>query len=264
MKLLKEILKDLRTKRLLPVAIVLIVAAVAVPFFLHGGKSGRGIPTEPKATAAVEPAPLVEISDQLQVKNRKLTAFPPKDPFIQQKAGSGPKDDSGTVTPIGSDDSSSDPKSSGPSRGSAGGDPTTVSPGSGDDSGGKTHYYRWSIDARFGVTAGIAATGIADKEKLHKKVTVLTSLPSETNPVVTFIGLSRHSHSAIFLLDRGVSHEGFEGNCKPSPGNCTYLYLRPDGDHNEHLFYRKASRKYAIKLKTIRREVVSRDNSRLK
>lgn len=255
MSFLRNIVNDMWEKRLLPVAVVLLLAAAAIPLLLL--KSERSQPQagkEPAATSkqgktASAAQSIVTLDDQLKLERKKLDAFKKKDPFIQQGLGRGLS--SSTVTVIDSADSgtTSGGDTSTGDTGSGGktdsGDTGTPSTGNGGSTG---KLFTLTVTLRF----GLLGKGYNGDDKVKKNVVPVTPFPSAKNPIASFIGISSNSPSAIFLLDRGVRQKG-EGTCMPSSSYCQLLYLRVESDRNEHTFYRASDpdRKYGIKLKSI-------------
>ena len=119
----------------------------------------------------------------------------------------------------------------GASGDSAGGDtPGDSEPGAGSEDGSRTAEgkeetsYTFTIDLRFGT---------AERVKTLRGLKRLSALPSDRAPVLVFLGVTATRHSAVFLVDAGVRQQG-EGACSPSPGTCTFLYLRLDQDRDTH------------------------------
>lgn len=246
---ISDLLSEMWEKRLLPIAIVLALAAVAVPLLLRddGSHSSSSTPSNNTANSALggvlsalgeEETSDSSVTTLVQSKDLggTLKSLKRKDPFRQQarakEAGAGTTSstgDTGSVTPITSGGSGSGVTEA----------PKTTDSGqseqqSSDQSSG---FYQRSITIRFGV----------NDDRLYSDLTALAPLPSSTNPIVTFIGTSTNTPSAVFLVGRGLKQSG-EGTCVPSPSSCTYLYLRDEKDRNEHTIYRDESHKYKLKL----------------
>jgi hypothetical protein len=222
MTFFRDLFADLVNKRLLPVAIALLVAAVAVPVLLSSGEPA----SDPAATRAAQEQAAKAAADASAAQpivavqatgttNRKLTGLSRKDPFKQQhvpKVATTPTDStSGSTTP-----SSGDTGSSGGS-GHAGG--SGGSGGSGDTGGGSAPktYTTYKVDVTFGE---------AGATKSRKDVPRLSPLPNSSDPIVIFLGVSRTDKQtrAVFLVTSDAVATG-DGACKPKDDACTYVYL---------------------------------------
>lgn len=213
MSSLRDLVSDLVEKRLWPVAVVLVVALVAVPFVL--AKSPTVEPTAtPTAVAAAAAAaadvtpsePAVSVvaksSSSAPLRGRTKNPFrqqhvPPKDKTAE--GGGTPPVETGTPAPA-------DPSGGG----SPGGAPTTPL---------KT-YSVASIDVRFGRAARELHS--------HEAVPRLTPLPGPGKPIVVFLGMRKDLKTAVFLLSSDVHAQG-DGTCTPSRTECTSIEVK-EGD----------------------------------
>jgi hypothetical protein len=66
----------------------------------------------------------------------------------------------------------------------------------------------------------------------HRDVKLMTPLPSESNPVLLFLGASEDGKRAGFLVSSDVVTVRGDGNCVPAPSACQLLYLKK-GDEME-------------------------------
>jgi hypothetical protein len=221
MTFFRDLFADLVNKRLLPVAIGLLVAAIAVPVLLSSGEPA----SDPAATrAAQEQAaqaaadasaaqPIVAVQASNATANRKLTGLSRKDPFKQQHV---PK---AATTPTDSTSGSTAPSSGGDTGSSGGTGNSGGTGGSGDSGGGSapTTYTTYKVDVSFGE---------AGATKSRKDVPRLSPLPNSSDPIVIFLGVSRSDKQtrAVFLVTSDAVATG-DGACKPKDDDCTYVYL---------------------------------------
>ncbi len=233
-QLLTNLYRDLRDRRLLALAIVLLAGIAAVPIAL-GSSSKR---PEPKAAGAALPAarksstPAVQVvaaNPGLRDYRLRLKRDPTKDPFKQQYTapaglaaaqlgqtsalGGG---DTGAVSPVSSSGTTA-PSTTGTSvpTGSPISQPVSKT-------STKTKYVAYRIDVRTGPADGTLET--------LDKVGTFVPLPSQSVPALAFIGVtmdsSLNAKTASFLLSSSVSSIGGEGVCiLGSP--CQMLSLKP-------------------------------------
>lgn len=247
MTFLNNILSDMRDKHLLPVALGLIVVAIAIPLLLK--KDAKPQPASqaalPGASAAASGGQsfVTPSSDASIPSENPLVGFKKKNPFIQQgvpkpgsKAGSTSATSGNTTSPG---------QTSG--TGTTGGGSTSGTSTTDQSTSGKSpseiRLYRWAVDLKFGVEG--------KDLRSYNDLTSVTVFPSESNPIVSLMGVTQTGDAAIFMLSEGVT-QGGEGTCKPSKADCTFLYLRESTDKNRHTVYRDPSRKYTLKLERIR------------
>jgi hypothetical protein len=259
-----DILHDLRRRRLLPVALLLLVGLVAVPVVLHQPAEELTPPSQaaapvagpdglPDPESALGGKPLVGLAVLQEPSN--LEVFDPKDPFRPLKV----LDDVGSkVAEVGSTPAAA----SGQPFASAGADtggsaPSTfagssappASGGGGSSGGGgtvKETLYTYTVDLEFGKTGS---------ERERKSVDRLTLLPDEDNPLLMFLGVTDDRRRTVFLVDSALSQSG-EGRCEPSLETCSFLYLRTDEGTNEHFFTDEDGEEYTLRVLRINQEVV--------
>jgi hypothetical protein len=240
MNLVKDTLRELVERRLWPLAVLLLVAAVAAPMLL---KSQPEEPVTPAANAVTSEGaggisiePLVAASVDTQGDRRVLGAR--KDPF--RPTGEQPRADSGP-----SPDPSTSPNpstSSNPGSGSTGGPPAGDPKGGGFSGGGGSSPLP---DGPIGPASPPESTPapapaapetpeptfdlysltvrVDDGERQNLKR--LDPLLSLEDPAIIYLGLLEAEKTAVFLLDEGVTADG-DGSCHPSPENCQRVHLR--------------------------------------
>jgi hypothetical protein len=102
--------------------------------------------------------------------------------------------------------------------------------------------------------------GQGGEVKTYKDVRRLELVPDEKDPKVVFLGVTATAKTAVFLVDSNLGVDTSEGRCRPSADQCTFLYLRPDADHDEALLTDSDGTVYHLRLLDINRVTVSSSN----
>jgi hypothetical protein len=256
---------DLREKRLAPLAILLLGAIVAVPIVLANGKSEPPPPAPAPTATTASAAPVIESQTDEGPTESKLQTFSPRDPF-EPTGSSGGGSSSGTsgttsgttTTPsTGTSTGTSSTPSSGGGGATTGTQPSTgTGTGTGTNGTGnttgetKTTLFTYTVDARFGEGGDV---------KAYKDIKRLDLIPDSDNPKVVFLGVTTTGKTAVFLIDSNIGVDT-AGKCRPSADECTFLYLRPDADHDEALLTDSDGTVYHLRLLAIHRVSVSSSN----
>lgn len=217
MTFFRDLLADLISKRLWPVAVALLVALVAAPVVLSKGEQSN-----PAAAAAAQAAaqraqreaaaaqPVVSIAPAGAGSQRSLRALAAKDPFLQRHKPKAAKNPAAaapgaTKTPTngGSNTGATTPGAKTPTS------PTKPQP---------KKFATYSVDLKFGEFGA---------ERNRTDLPRLTPLPSSSAPVVVFIGVSsdKDGPRAVFLVTSDATKFDGEGKCSPKADACTYLYM---------------------------------------
>lgn len=271
---LKNVFRDLRERRLLPLVIVLIAAIVAVPLLLSAGSEAP--PVTQGTLSSAESAQLsggAEITDAVVlaevpgIRNyrKRLDSFHEQNPFEQQLTGV-PKAvaDAQAKAEAEATDAVDGATTGGSESGGATGGSTTDDAATGTDPGTattdvpkstkKTFGYFWTIDAK---------AGVVGEAKEKNGVEMLDFLPGESHPVVQFIrGVGETS--AVFVVSRSVGDTHGDGKCRPRPDDCQFLAL--DVGESRTLEYEPDGLQYKIKLTGVhleRREIDAKDAASL-
>jgi hypothetical protein len=230
---LDDLFRDLRDRRLLPLAAVLVVAILAVPFAFSksestpdlsgsGGQAGAGAEASTFSVTAGDPG--------LRDYKRRLRGDSPKDPFSQQYATS---DVAGSTTGSGDAGSStsggSGAKGSGSSEsstsgttgtGTEGGQPDSSGGGSeppqpdqGGDESGPTYVLHLRL-------------GPPDDTK-PRELSAPAPLPGLDNPILVFRGLSSDGHKAVFRVSEDVSAIYGDAKCLKGTDRCQLVEIEP-------------------------------------
>jgi hypothetical protein len=261
-----DILHDLRSKRLWPVAVVLLVAIIAVPAVLLSAGSGDeeiAPPPGPSPPAAGSDLPTnVKVSDEPLGGSSKLDEFSAHNPFrpklpepkveeSQAKAAAEFVEQvtsgSGTATTP-TDSSSNAPADTGKagSDTSTGGggksqqDASTGTPAKDVKPQTKTELLSYEIDAAYGPAGAV---------NRHENIRALDLIPAKRR-LLMFSGVARDQHRALFtVLDSGLQAEKGDGHCVRVADRCSVLHLKA-GD--ERRFRDAKGNKFVIRLAAIR------------
>jgi hypothetical protein len=273
--LLIDLWNDLRAKRLWPVAVVLLAALVAVPVVLSKKAEEPEPAPAPAAAAPAEPrdsegpAQLAEVKleELAEGSGSSLSSFKdPSNPFapprkVLEAARRQAEGPSAAPTPVSGDTGSAVAGGGGPDGNhlSVGGDINVGVPDGGATGGGvtpdvgggttdpdidtpepKTTEYTYVVDVAFRAN---------DRHQVVKGMEKLDILPNAASPLLIFMGVTPKAGNAVFLVDSTLDAAG-EGNCKPNPADCAFLYLGPG---SEHEFTTKEGDSYTLRIDEIRR-----------
>lgn len=268
---LLDIWADLKAKGLAPVAIGLVVTAVAMPaVMLRGGDDAVDGPL-PIAAPAASQGDKVEVVAEV-ANDSKLDSYKARDPFkglVKPKAdgpaGAGtataPAD---TLADAAKDLSFGGSGGSGGSSGSSGSGGSTgredQDPGSDPNQGPAPSDSPPRIVRRPGSRFNFQLDlkiGRPGHERRFRNVTRLTFLPSRKLPALVFMGVPVDEKSALFFVHPGLDHQG-EGDCTPSAKSCNFLKL---GIGKEH-YLSTDDREFHITLLGIKRVKLSEERKR--
>jgi hypothetical protein len=263
---LLDLWQDLREKRLAPVAVVLLLGLVAVPVLLASPAKNPGpapVVAAPKPADREALAALTKVklgADEVG-KGSTLGVFDPDNPFKPPK---------GAMKKVTDGTSAAGPDTGGPSSIPGGGSPTTpdttggggvTSPGAplvptnpgtgGGGVGTTTTVYKFVVDLTF--TANGRTRHIKGMEKLDM-------LPSDSSPLLIFMGVTPKGGDAVFLVDSTLEAAG-EGHCKPSESECAFAYI---GAGSRYMFTDQDGNSYTIKIDEIRKVKVGASGSSAK
>jgi hypothetical protein len=208
--LVRGIWSDLLDKRLWPVALVLVVAAVAIPVLLHKPADKVTGPTAAADVAGPRLAAGSSISLNQGAAERLLVGGRLHDPFHQLHL---PKAvTTSAATALGPTQASS-VTSTPTGQGGTG----TPSSGGGSSGGGQKHQATAEkVRVAFGKTGGSLKT---------YDLVPLTALSSTSDPVLVFLGVQKDGKTAAFLVSSDAAPQG-DGHCSPSRSVCATLTVR--------------------------------------
>lgn len=235
--------QDLRDKRLWPVALVLVLAIAAIPVLLT--KSAAQTPTAD--SVAGTPQPRERVTVQLDGGDAASTGagsaldrFAKGDPFtppagIAKRRDGAAASASAAGPSAGGDGAAGGGGDSAP--GSAPGTPITVPP---PVTRTETNAYEYVADVTF---------WNGERRRAIRGLRKLDMLPSQSAPVLIFMGTSGEGGNAVFLVDSTLKAAG-EGQCVPSDANCAYVHVGPG---SEHAFSTEEGDSYRLRVDEIRR-----------
>ena len=225
MSAIRGVLRDLVERKLWPIAVLLLAAAVAVPMYL-GRASADEAPlpaTSLQADAGKVSKAAVKVDDGPAGDDRPGAV---RNPFKQLHM---PKKPAAPAAPSTRTPATDQPTGSG--SGGSGGSQPPVAPGntggSGNDGGSKPttpagdplDVYHLSL--RFGRAE-------ATQLKAYHDVARLSPLPTADNPFFVYTGVLKDGKTAVFLLSSDATATG-DGHCRPSSKSCQTIEVK-EGD----------------------------------
>jgi hypothetical protein len=223
MSAVSNVLRQLKQRRLWPVAILLVAALAAVPYAL--AKDPEPVPPAPAPEAQegediLASQPIVTPAVETAGVRRKVLGTP-KNPFgfTEEETGSGEPADSDRVAKADDPttaDADPSPVSPSPTGGSTPGVAPTGPTTPGTPVKPAKTYDKYDLTVRFGDSA-------ATPTRMTLKR--LKPLPEKDLPALIYLGVSKDGKSAIFLLEQGVEVVG-DGVCRPTPEDCETVRLR--------------------------------------
>jgi hypothetical protein len=252
-----DVWNDLRARRLVPVAAVLLVGLVAAPIVLSK-KAGDSAPapaqttTPSQAQAPKGPDQLakVKLSDELSKgSGSSLSGFSASNPFAPPKTVLKARQaQTQTTTAGGAAQSAVNNANAGTgTTGGSGGGSGGGTGGSGGGTGGSTPQttaFTYVLDVTFW------AKGHRRQIKGMQKLDVL---PNEASPLLIYMGVTNGGGDSVFLVDATLQTTG-EGHCTPSRANCAFLHL---GAGSEQEFTNDDGDSYRLRVDQIRKVKVS-------
>jgi hypothetical protein len=246
-----QVFNDLRARRLLPVAALLVAGLIAAPIVLS--KSGDDTPAPAPAPSTSQdqtkpegPEALAQVTLEDALREgtgSSLSSFDSNDPFappekVLKAARNEAQGDTGQLAgPEGGALTPGTDTGTGTPGGTGGGG------GGGTDQGGggtKTSEFTYVLDVTF------FANG---HKRRIKNLSKLDMLPNELNPLLIYMGVTENAGNAVFMVDATLDAAG-EGKCKPSGDDCAFLYL---GAGSEEEFTNDDGDSYRLIINEIKR-----------
>ena len=253
---------DLREKRLWPVAVGLLAAALAIPAIMLKPAEDVAQPPVVANVDAPEELPTVQVDDSAP-SGSKLETYSQRNPFrpladLEEETTGTPAGSSGSGASKASAAGASAGSSAGGSSkgstdsGSSSGGGTTTEPGI-DPSGPSVQWFRYTADLKFGKPGSL---------KTYKDVESLSLLPNEENPAIVFMGVSDDAKSAIFFIADPAFTASGEGKCNDEE-NCRFVELGISDSRNEESFISEdGTEQFDVKLLKLKRENISSDEAK--
>jgi hypothetical protein len=255
-QLLTDLYRDLRDRRLLVPALVLVVALIAVPVALSSSSATTAPPAPaPAATAggsegetATSPAVLTEelgVTDyrkrleQLQGNNpfQQQFALPEVTSKVEESSATAPVTTGATTSGGGSTSTSvtAEPTSTSSTQPDPGTPPSSSKP-SGNDP--EPTLYVFEADLAIGLPGDLSR---------RKHVGLGKFQPSNSKPMIAFIGATEGMKHGLFVVSDEVSLIDTDGRCVPGPNNCRLLRLKI-GDEAKLAYAPEDGRTYKLRL----------------
>jgi hypothetical protein len=267
-KFASDVVYDLRSRNLLLVAVLLIVAIVAIPIMITRGSGSESTPPPPSSLASdtaganAEGQSAVVSYSPAGIRNYKqrLNDLAAKNPFKQQFTGPGAASSStinqAAATVSGSSGTGLDATAIIPNGQGGSGSGDTGSSGGGSTVGGttkvvtktKTKYVSYQTDVQVGEAGGTLAA--------LNKIPQFTFLPNPQLPVLVFLGTSSGGSQAIFMVAKDVVSVGGEGLCYPSQDACQLLAL--NAGKGADLIYGIDHKTYHLQVMRIKKVITSK------
>jgi hypothetical protein len=228
MSAVRGLLRELVERRLWPVAVLLLAAAVAIPIYIGRTSADAGPAVAPgvnqQANAGKTSKAAVSIEDPAAGDDRRGGV---RNPFKQrhvpkQDTTDKPASPTGGTTPDagGSAGAGSDggepPLDPTGGTGGTGGSGDGGSKGSGGGSSGGDPLDVYHLTLRFGEAGHL---------KTLRDVARLSPLPSADNPFFVYTGVLKDGKTAVFLLSSDAEATG-DGHCRPSAKSCQTIEVK--------------------------------------
>jgi hypothetical protein len=253
-KFFGDVVYDLRSRGLLPIAILLVVAMLAVPLLITHGSSSESSgsslqPTAEASDAASETQPaVVSYNPGIRDYRKRLDDLSPKNPFRQQFAQSAAKASQleSTATPA-----SASTGTSSTAIGTPTGSSDTPASTGGSSNKSKKKKQQKSFPTTYSYSLNVMAGDVTIPLTPFDNVPALTPLPGPTTPVVVYYGLSSDNAKALFLVSNKASGLTGPGTCLPAPDDCALLALAPG--QSEDMLYGVDGKTYRVVVAEIKR-----------
>jgi hypothetical protein len=225
MNAVRGVLRDLVERRLWPVALVLAVAAVAVPVYLgRSSNDGATDTAPPAATAQASPKASKAAVSLDESTDESDGVGGVSNPFKQKHVPKAEKADTSTgseaATPSSGSTSSGGATPSGGSDSTGGTTPTTPTTPTDDTTTKKTDVDVSHVSLHMGPVGALVT---------YKDVARLSALPSAGHPLFVFTGVLKDGKTAVLLPSSTVQiSEESDVKCKPSNKSCQKLELEQD------------------------------------
>jgi hypothetical protein len=224
----RGVLRDLVERKLWPLAVLLLAAAVAVPMYLgHASAQDTQLPaTNLQADAGKVSKAAIKVDDDATGGDDRPGGV--RNPFKQlhvPKPPAAPADPS-TKTPAADKSAAS---GTGGSGGSDGSQPPVAPSGNGGSDGSGSQPKSpaadpldvYHLSLRFGRAE-------ASQLKTYHDVARLSPLPTADNPFFVYTGVLKDGKTAVFLLSSDATATG-DGHCRPSSKSCQTIEVK-EGD----------------------------------
>jgi len=276
--LAQGVIADLRARRLLPVAILLALALVAVPVLLSRSPEpvavdGAPVGVEPVDTGGL-PGPAQALGEKPLVtlasleSSSDLDSFSARDPFkplrtlaaidadpsvatdvaFAAPAGTAATEDSGglgggssATGAVGGDPSTGEDTGGDPGPGAPSPSPTPSPAPEPTPAPAPERKFTYAVDLTFDAPESAPRT--------YRNLPRLSMLPSQASPLLIFLGVGADLNDVVFLVDSKLRASSGEGTCSPSPEECATVSLEPG---EQQVFLDDKDRRYVLGIDQIR------------
>ncbi len=226
MTILRDAIKDLRDKRLWPVAAALVLALIGIPAFLSSTAASTPAPSLPPAQAQANNSARIPVVNIDNTPAYSKLSGRGRDPFKQQAAQATSKTNAST----------SSGSSGGAGSGTTGSATTTPS--------GSTTPPPTTTTATIPTTtpAPPAPTGLTGSQSYDVSLSIsnvsggvdaipalerLSILPDRNDPMLVELGVLKGGKRALFAVQPGAVVQG-AGKCLPGPVDCEIVSIAPN------------------------------------
>jgi hypothetical protein len=224
--IVEDVYYDLKDRHLLPVAVILLIAIVAIPIAISGNSSSEVDPPPGAAEAGASQlggavptgAMVAQAAPGLREYKRRLEHEQPRDPFYNEDdAASAEASGGGGEVEI----TESSSGSSTPSESFTPPETPPSVPGPGETgTPGKMTYFSTAIDVR--ITGG---SGEKKETTVRKNLPELTMLPSRETPAIIFIGATKDEKKAVMTVSSDVQSIFGDAKCILGSETCQMLMM---------------------------------------
>lgn len=261
---LVDVYYDLKDRHLLPLAALLVVALVAMPFLLSSSSdpTPEGSPAGGGASASTSNAGfdrsgtvVAQATPGLRTYQRRLDELESKNPFEQQYAEVDPSAAQASESSAGGSSGSVEYAETEYSEGggsSGGGGPTYEGDEPSSTSSGELTYFSYAIDVRV-VTGGSSESGADDGDReatVRRNLPTLTMLPSRKTPAIVYMGSTKDGKKAVMTVSSDV--QAIFGDAKCVLGSQTCQMLVVEEGLPETFVYGGAGKTYTIEVLEIK------------
>ena len=254
-----NLVRDMRDRRLILPAIVLVLAIVAVPVMLRAEPepTPSAIPfVQPEGAGEVLPAVLTEEQVGVRDYRKRLEELKSKNPFAQKFQLTPSELDEATQlieAPTGGSEIADAPAAESnvtPSTddGGMGGSTTPASPPPTSVKEQVMLILAPRLDVRFGRLGGDL--------KDYEDVALGDVLPRRRKPVISLVAVSDDLKEASFIVSSGVTGTSGDGKCSPSRSECEFLTLKEGRAHKFE--YGDQGAVHRVVVDEIREKIVDR------
>jgi hypothetical protein len=235
MTFFRQVISDLRQKRLLPVAAGLLAALVAVPALLSTSSSGTPVAQLPQvAPATALPATALPAVSVSSTPTYSRLGGHSRDPFAQPRLPrSKTSSTASSTTSAAKSSGTSSSKASGTSTTSGGAGATTTTttttttPGTTIIPTGTPHPAPTGLTSTQSYHVILSITNSAGGVDTVDPLQRLSILPSQKKPLLVELGVLKGGQRVLFAVQPGTVLTG-AGTCTPGPIDCEILSLGQD------------------------------------